>query len=233
MRLVSKLPSLWQNELKRIHYRRQIQNNQFATSEPEYGILPNLIFSGNLVIDIGANVGHYTKRFSELVGQNGRVISFEPVPETFALLAANVQLFPYRNVTLLNAAISNKFDLIEMSIPSFDTGLKNFYQARLAIDTPSQESLSVITLSLDSLNISKHISLVKIDTEGHESQVIEGMVDIILRDHPTLIVETNSHDIEKKLINMGYRTKKLSGSPNMLFLYGLNPTNVLLTTNTP
>src|SRR5215470_17062957 len=106
-RIAATLPAVWQNELKRVHFRNQIRHNRFVTDEPEYSILPTLISAGDWVIDVGANVGHYTKRFSELVGPTGRVIAFEPVPETFALLAANLQVLPKTNATLINAAVSD------------------------------------------------------------------------------------------------------------------------------
>ena len=124
-RFAARLPERWQSELKRIHFGRQIIRGTFETSEPEYKILSQLIKPGDWVIDIGANVGHYTKRFSELVGVHGRIIAFEPVPTTFALLAANVQLFAHANVTLINAAVSDKFGVVGMSIPRSSTGLTN------------------------------------------------------------------------------------------------------------
>lgn len=214
-RIAATLPPLWQNELKRIYFRREIRRDSFVTPEPEYAILSTLISAGDWVIDVGANVGHYTKRFSELVGPTGRVIAFEPVPETFALLAANLQVLPKANVTLINAAVSDKTSLVGMSIPAFDTGLRNFYQAHLS-DSPDS-GLQVLTLYLDSLNITHKITLIKIDAEGHEAGVLRGMHQILLRDKPTLIVETGSIEIEDSLENIGYTHERLDGSPNVLF----------------
>lgn len=214
-RIAAVLPPVWQSELKRIHFRRQIRRDSFVTSEPEYAILSNLISAGDWVIDVGANVGHYTKRFSELVGPTGRVIAFEPVPETFALLAANLQVLPKTNVTLINAAVSDKTNLVGMSIPVFDTGLRNFYQAHLS-DSPDS-GLQVLTLCLNSLNITHKITLIKIDAEGHEAGVLSGMHQILLRDKPTLIVETGSSEVEDSLERIGYTPERLHGSPNVLF----------------
>lgn len=214
-RIAATLPPLWQNELKRIYFRRQIRRDSFVTPEPEYAILSTLITAGDWVIDVGANVGHYTKRFSDLVGPTGRVIAFEPVPETFALLAANLQVLPKANVTLINAAVSDKTSLVGMSIPAFDTGLRNFYQAHLS-DSPDS-GLQVLTLCVDSLNITHKITLIKIDAEGHEAGVLRGMHQILLRDKPTLIVETGSIEIEDSLEKIGYTHERLDGSPNVLF----------------
>src|SRR5690606_41619503 len=74
-----------QTELKRIHFSRQIKKGNFVTDEPEYKVLPNFIRKGDWVIDIGANVGHYTIQFSELVGKEGRVIAFRSEEHTSEL----------------------------------------------------------------------------------------------------------------------------------------------------
>ena len=126
-RIAARLPSRWQTELKRIHFARQINRGAFVTDEPEYEVLDRYVKRGDWVIDIGANVGHYTKRFSELVGPQGRIIAFEPVPTTFSILAANVELFACSNVSLINAAVSDHVDVVGMEIPTFSAGLANYY----------------------------------------------------------------------------------------------------------
>jgi FkbM family methyltransferase len=214
-RLAKRLPDRWQDELKRLHFSRQIKNNNFITSEPEYKILPELIKNEDWVIDVGANVGHYTKRFSELVGAHGRVLAFEPVPTTFSLLAANVQFFAYSNVTLINAAVSNKLDVVGISIPQFETGLKNYYQAHIL--PAADNTLTVLSVSLDSLCICNPIALIKIDAEGHESFVLKGMERILSEHRPTLIVETDKKDVIANILEFGYDAEKLKNSPNYLF----------------
>ena len=168
----------------------------------------------DLVIDVGANVGHYTLRMSELAGPTGRVIAIEPVPETFALLAANVVLAPFPNVTLLNVAASDTTQLAGMAIPTFDTGLKNYYQASLV---PTASALRVLTVALDALGLPQRVSVVKIDAEGHDHVVLRGMEALLRRDHPALIVETDSPEISGLLQGMGYQAEHLPESPNVLF----------------
>lgn len=214
-RFVARLPDRWQSELKRIYFGRQIIKGTFETSEPEYKILSQLIKPKDWVIDIGANVGHYTKRLSELVGAHGRVIAFEPVPTTFSLLAANVQLFAHANVTLINAAVSNKLGVVGMAIPRFSTGMANYYEAHLS--SAADSAFTVLTLSIDSLCISERISLVKIDAEGHESFVLGGMQRLLSEHHPVLIVETGSKEVIANLSALGYVPEKLQNSPNVLF----------------
>jgi len=212
-RIAAKLPDRWQTELNRIHCGRQIRRGTFVTQEPEYKILADLIGQGDWVIDIGANVGHYTKRFSELVGPKGRVIAFEPVPTTFYLLSANVQHFAYPNVSLINAAVSNKLDLVGMDMPKFSTGLTNYYDAHLSSDG----AFSVMTLPLDSLGIDHRVALVKVDAEDHEAFVLGGMQQLIRKHRPILIVETGVKDVIASLTSLGYTSERLPKSPNVLF----------------
>jgi FkbM family methyltransferase len=214
--IAARLPTTWQNEMKRFYFARQIRKGRFFTDEVEFALLPNLVKAGDWVIDIGANIGQYSQRLSELVGSEGRVIAFEPVPETFALLAANCQKFALSNVTLINAAASHAASIASMSIPSFEGGLKNFYQAHI-IDAADSADLKIMTLSVDSLRLSNRIALIKIDAEGHEAGVIKGLLTIIDRDRPTLIVETFANEIIQDLKSRGYFAERLRGSSNVIF----------------
>jgi FkbM family methyltransferase len=214
-RAAALLPERWQTELKRIHFKRQISKDNFVTDEPEYQILHNFITHGDWVIDIGANVGHYTKRFSDLAGPHGRVIAFEPVPTTFSLLSANVQLFTYSNVSLINTAISDKTDLVGIFLPKFSTGLTNYYEAQ--ISSALDNSLSVLAISLDTLCIDKRVALIKVDVEGHELKVLKGMLKFLEKHRPVLIIETNLKEVISTLKSFDYIPEKMPNSPNILF----------------
>jgi FkbM family methyltransferase len=152
-------------------------------------------------------------RMSELVGAAGRVIAFEPVPNTFSLLAANARLFVHANVSLLNVAASDRTAAVGVRIPRFSGGLTNYYQAHL---TPDPESLTILTISVDTLALPAIIKLVKIDVEGHELPVLRGMRRLLERDHPVLIVETGSQETVDLLHSLGYLTERLPGSSNLL-----------------
>src|SRR5262245_40218085 len=216
-KLAAHLPLSWQQELKRHYFRRQIRRRSFTTREPEYELLPSMLSAGDWVLDVGANIGHYTMRFSGLVGENGRVISFEPVPETFELLAAHAALAPFKNVTLINAAASESAGVVSMVIPQFDdTGLNNYYLAQLSNGRQGSE-LQVLRLSIDSLDLPHPIRLVKIDAEGHELSVVQGMRRLLGRDHPTLILEDNDPQVITVLEECGYSSERIANSSNRVF----------------
>jgi FkbM family methyltransferase len=213
-RLTSGLPRSWQQELRRLKCRHEIQHRTFRSYEPEFLILDSLLSAGDWVIDVGANVGHYTKRFSDLVGPSGRVIAVEPVTETFALVSANALLFQHGNVTLLNVAASDHSGVAGMEVSRFETGLSNYYQARLSEGSTDRH---VLTVRLDALALPHPIRLMKIDAEGHDPAVLRGAEALLARDHPTLIVETGSSEVVEHLRQFGYTSEKLPGSPNALF----------------
>ncbi|MDZ4257160.1 MAG: FkbM family methyltransferase [Gemmatimonadales bacterium] len=211
---IARLPRRWQDGLRRFHYGRQIARGTFCTNEPEYLRLDTFVKSGDWVIDVGANVGHYSHRLSQLVGPTGRVMAFEPVPETFAMLTANCRRFQHQNVTLFNAAASDQVEQVGMSIPFFSNGLVNHFEAHL---TPEQQSdVVVMALRLDSLATSQPVSFVKIDAEGHEAAVLAGMKQIIKIGRPTLVIETHSKDLEEGLMAIGYSCNRLDNSPNIV-----------------
>lgn len=212
-RIAATLPFSWQHELRRKFFHRQIRHGTFFTDEKEYGLLNSFLHPGDWALDLGANVGHYTKRMSELVGASGRVIAVEPMPDTFSLLASNVRLFDHANVSLLNVAVSDRIDTVGIELPSFSEGLPNYYQARL---TSTAAKFSVLTIPIDALSLPKQVKLVKIDVEGHELPVLQGMRRLIERDHPVLIVETSGQEAIALLHSLGYGTVRLPGSSNLL-----------------
>jgi FkbM family methyltransferase len=138
-----------------------LEKHRFNSKEPEFNVIKAYISAGDCIIDIGANIGHYTKKFSDLVGNSGRVFAMEPVQATFALLSSNVQLFQFQNVTLLNCAVSKIVSTVGMKIPIAVTGLKNYQLASL---DENEKELQVLTIPVDCLCIPNRVKLVKIDT---------------------------------------------------------------------
>jgi FkbM family methyltransferase len=213
-RFAKALPDSLQFELRRHYYRWQIRHGRFQTLEPEFALLSTWIRDGDWVIDVGANVGHYTAELSRLVGPTGRVIAVEPIPTTFALLAANVCHFQYRNVTLLNAAITDRCDLVGMSVPKVADGK---YLAHITGGTADRE---VLGLALDELDLPRKIRLMKIDVEGHELAVLRGSERILTEDQPMLIVEVTANATIDLLKCYGYEVQRFPGSPNTVGLPG-------------
>ncbi len=211
-RIATTLPTSWQQELKQRYFAVQYRLGVFKSEEPEFETVKKYVSPGDWVFDIGANVGHYTAKLSRLVGLEGRVFAFEPVSESFELLTANSRFFPHSNVTLLNIAASDKTGLASMAVPTGETGLKDYYMAHLTDSTSHQQ---VFCLLIDSLQIKQQVSLIKIDTEGHELAVLMGMKALLERCRPTLIVEANTADEVMDFVrDLGYTVVQHPDSPN-------------------
>ena len=209
-RFASHLPLSTQVGLKKLYFRHMIARGSFDTDEPEYALLSRWVKPGDLVVDGGANVGHYTRELSRLVGPKGRVLAFEPMPPTFEVLTSNCS--GCDNVTLLNAALSSGCKLVFMETPQFDDGSANYYQSHVG-----NTGVSVLALALDSYRLDSRVSLVKLDLEGHETEALRGMRSMLARDKPRLIVEGNPPEVVELLSELGYAWEALPGSPNRIW----------------
>jgi FkbM family methyltransferase len=212
-KLASWLPDGAQHSLKRIRFSRQIRTGTFVPhGEPEIRAISDSVREGDWVIDVGANIGHYTCHLSACTGRQGRVIAFEPIPDTFALLSSNVLAHGRNNVTLINAAASDRFTVAAMNLPKFASGLANYYRAALAEDG----DYSVLCIPIDTLDLPR-ITLIKIDAEGHDLAVLNGANALIDRDRPMLIVECTPDDaVADWMRQRGYELTHFPGSPNVV-----------------
>jgi len=204
------LPRGTQDEIKRLVFRSQIKRGTFVSEEPEFDSIAQYLKFGDTVVDVGANIGHYTLQLSRAVGPTGRVIAMEPMPETFELLTANVRAAGAYNVTLLNLAASSKSGSVSMTLPKWENGNDNFYQARISADG----NYKALCASVDLLELPR-VSLLKIDAEGHDLEVLRGAERLIGRDMPTIIIESGSKGpIYDWLLGRGYGISHAAGSPN-------------------
>ncbi len=73
---------------------------------------------GQVVLDLGANIGYFTLLFARQVGDSGHVYAFEPGPLSFLLLKKNIAANAYRNITPINKAVSDKSETIAAAVPA-------------------------------------------------------------------------------------------------------------------
>jgi FkbM family methyltransferase len=190
---IETLPRPLRLGLKARHYARLLRDG-LLDRDPDLRATRLLVHFGEQVLDVGANVGIWTHALSTAVGQEGRVWSFEPVPETFALLRLNVERFGVRNVVPIDRVISDEDTILRMSVPRDARGVRNYHLARVG-PLPNAPSFQVQSVRLDSWFIvagQPRVTFVKIDTEGHELACIRGMLSLLVRCLPALCVEISS-----------------------------------------
>lgn len=134
--------------------------------------LPEWIEQGNTVIDVGAHIGYHTLIMAKAVGWRGKVISFEPHPDNFKLLEANVATNNYRHVALHQAAIGAESGKAPLYLCDYDSG-----GHRLTHDAECSdwETTTVRVNPLDAYSDARRAHLIKIDVEGREHLVIAGL----------------------------------------------------------
>jgi len=137
--------------------------------------------SGDVAIDIGAGVGHYTYLFSKLVGETGKVYAYEPDPFMFKILKANIRLNGLTNVIAKPFAIGDCND--EMLFYVSTVGSSSLRPMR-----GLRSIIKVKVITLDSLNL-PWVDWVKIDTEGYEANVLRGMKNTMEIHNPRLLLE--------------------------------------------
>jgi FkbM family methyltransferase len=176
--------------------------------------LPNLVSRGATAIDIGANLGYYTRPLADIVGAGGRVYAVEPVPVIFDVLKRNVA--GRKNVTLLNYALGEDERTIEMANDSvaaagyFGTG-RNFVSDGELSGEAIRFTAQMVRGSRLFAEVGK-IDFIKCDIEGYERVVIPELKPLIERHHPTVLIETDGdtrHEIIKMFTDMGYRAYML------------------------
>ncbi len=146
---------------------------------------------GSIAIDIGAHIGTQTMVMSRAVGENGKVIAFEPQLKFFRELFMNLELNGAQNVFYFWGAITDKPGILKLP------NLRQFCEVVSLLDyTSGYSGLDAPTGTLDSLEL-KNVSLIKIDVDGMEDIVLAGIKNTILSNKPVVIIEIQGgHSIE-------------------------------------
>lgn len=150
----------------------------------ETQIVREEIREGDVVLDIGAHIGYYTLIFAKLVGEKGRVYSFEPSPENFRLLTKNVEANNFQNVVCVNKIVSNKPGKVKLFGSDSSTGNRLFGDSE-------QSTIEIDSITLDEYfkNGAEEIGFVKLDIQGAEPLALEGMSSIINKNKKLTIMQ--------------------------------------------
>ena len=147
------------------------------------GFIERLTRPGWTVLDIGANMGAHTLRFSKLVGPGGRVFAFEPMEYAFEKLARNVSLNDATNTQPFRLALSDR---------NADAQRVSYRSSWALSGERRAESAIVDFRCLDDWCAERRIDdihVIKLDVDGQELQVLKGGLATIERCRPVLLVE--------------------------------------------
>ncbi|MFR9620123.1 MAG: FkbM family methyltransferase [Rikenellaceae bacterium] len=189
--------------LQRLGYGRQSEMLEYIYH------LEKLLSAGDVAIDIGANLGYYSRTMARIVGAQGHVYSVEPVIPIFDTLRYNTRKF--RNITLYNIALGTEERSITMANNTvasegyFCTG-QNFVQESAASD--DEEFSATMKRGSELFAQLTRLDLIKCDIEGYEVVVLNEMRSIIERHRPVILLESGGEKrqqmIELFVAELGY-----------------------------
>jgi len=192
------------------NYARLYKNILFFKLGIKYdfgNILSKLIRKGDIVFDIGANIGQSACRYSKLVGSTGEVYSFEPVNSNFRLLNKMKIILRLKNVTTFNVAIGERSGTKCIGIPimknsNIEVGTRaslrySENEYKNAIFRFENVKLKTIDELMIELNLNR-LDVIKSDTEGNELNVLRGGYNTINRYKPVLILEIHYKNVGLK-----------------------------------
>jgi FkbM family methyltransferase len=186
---------LWVDPKKRKDIARTILHR--GQYEPiETGIMLRHLRPGMTMIDVGANIGHYAMVAARAVGPAGRVVAFEPDGENYAALAANLALNGLGHASAERLALGARAGALTLYRDAANRGGHSLAAANVQAPAGAQP---VTVTTLDAYGEThlpgRRVDFIKIDVQGAESAVLEGAGAILVRDHPSVLVEFWPHGI--------------------------------------
>jgi FkbM family methyltransferase len=148
----------------------------------ETSVYSEQVKPGQVVLDIGANIGYFTLQFASLVGPQGRVYAFEPMPTNFDLLSKNIRANEYSNIVAVRTAVGGRPGKGRLYLSQDSSG-----DHRVQTPNEPRASIPIDITSVDAF-LESHptmVDFVKMDIQGSEGAALLGMRRTI-SENPTM-----------------------------------------------
>ena len=163
--------------------------------DDEINLISKFVKKGDIVLDVGSNIGLMTIPFSKMVGQIGKVVSFEPQTQVFNIICGNIVINNLDNVEVHNIALGdNNQDLF---LPKINYKEQNNFGG---ISLSEKGEIKIKQIKLDDLEFQK-INLIKVDVEGMELNVLNGGKNSINKHRPFLYIENDRKNKSENLLS--------------------------------
>lgn len=204
--------------------------NSDAYSEIEQlKLFARLSLKSDFVLDIGANTGFYSV-LAAAKNSKSEIWAFEPYFSNLDRLKRNILLNDLKNVVVMETAVGNKHEILEISVPqsgqicdsvSADAEFSNTFYTEYV----TYQKIEVEQVRLDDLTFKNKIDLMKIDVENHELAVFEGAVETLKNMSPIIQCEMFVDDTKIKFYEE--TLKPLGYNCYMMLKNGLAFTDIL------
>ncbi|WP_299163157.1 FkbM family methyltransferase [Accumulibacter sp.] len=152
------------------------------------------IRSASVAIDVGANVGIHSLAMSHCVGREGTVFSFEPSTKIYQRARKNISINAKTNIHLSSTALGSAVGTVGFLDTSDQV---NIGESKIQENATTKVELDTMDNALANNN---NISLIKIDVEGFEKDVIRGAQNVLQANRPALVIELNQERYSLKEI---------------------------------
>jgi FkbM family methyltransferase len=203
-----------------------IRNPEYILGSSELPVqeaLARQIRPGDVFYDVGANLGFFSVIAAKLVGPTGQVYSFEPVTENAASIRLNAGLNKLPNLTPFELAVGSHAGNLELLLSDWNGGASLSPAAVKPTEAVARRTVRVV--ALDDFIAEQRLrppTFVKIDVEGFELEVMQGMAKTIAACQPTLLFEVDDGDrtvferrwreLDDYIAGFGYRIVHLADS---------------------
>jgi FkbM family methyltransferase len=151
----------------------------YGVHEPsEISLFEKLLRVGDVVVDVGANIGYFSLIFAQLIGTEGKVYAFEPSPVNYSLLKKNITANQYSNIVPVHSALSDgTCKTLRLYLCETNCGDHRVFDSH-----DNRAFVEIAATSLDDYFCrGEHVDFIKIDVQGAEMQVLQGMRNLLQR----------------------------------------------------
>lgn len=189
---------------------------------------------GNTYVDIGGNIGQHSLFASQVVGGSGNVVAFEPIKKLYEQFKRSIEANGFSNIELYNAGCGEEEKEVQIYFMEGNMGASSI----VANERVNGGETIKILVPDRVLENKDRIDFIKIDVEGYEYHVLQGLQETILKHHPKFLIEytpsyyekgdaTHSEKIINYFLERGYQIYDLEKNRSIkdFSMINLNPKN--------
>ncbi len=171
----------------------------FKSHEPiNTQIISQILKKGMTCLDIGGNIGYYVLLERQLVGDEGRIIAFEPLPRNYQYLKKNIQLQNVKNISAYNFACGDKEGKATFFINKKSNGCKVIAEGVSPPDpslgTLTEVPIKILDSFIEELKL-EHVDFVRMDSEGYELHIFKGLKKTLEKFKPIISIELHKRQL--------------------------------------
>jgi FkbM family methyltransferase len=207
----------------------------WGQTEVQRDRLYSMVSPGDVVLDVGTNIGETLLNFAKITGETGFVYGFEPDQENYSNVEKNIGLNAFNNVYVFALGVSDKKEQLRL----FRVDPHNLGMNRVLSEAESAKFDNYTVIETDTLdnivtqNKFERVDVIKLDIEGYEMHALRGAVETLRRFRPKLFIEvgysrlisngTSPNEMVELLTGLGYIVRHAETDEEIMCDYDFSP----------